>query len=98
MSLPWIMFILLIILNIFIHSCISNENSYFDVEPCHIDRCRLPYCYCSNQTIPGELTVRNTPQFIAITINGPTDEKTYNLLEKFFFSKKYFNPDGLFIF
>ncbi len=90
------MFILLIFI-VFFHVCFSNEKSYFDIEPCDINRCRLPYCYCSNQTIPGGLNVRATPQFIAITINGPTDEKTYELLKDLFFSKKYYNPDGLFI-
>jgi len=90
------MFILLILIICF--PCyFSNEKSYFDIEPCHIDRCQLPYCYCSNQTIPGGLTVRDTPQFIAITINGPLDEKIYELLKDIFFSKKYYNPDGWFI-
>ena len=77
--------------------CLSRENSYFDIEPCDTDRCRLPYCYCSSQTIPGGLTVRNTPQFIAITINGPIEKKIYQLLDDVFFSKKYSNPDGLLI-
>ncbi|CAF1000129.1 unnamed protein product, partial [Adineta ricciae] len=72
----------------------SHDQSYNDIEPCSSDRCRLPYCYCSNQTIPGGLTVRNTPQFIALSINGPLDEKNYDTLEEIFFSSKYFNPDG----
>jgi hypothetical protein len=64
MSLPWIMRILLIFI-VFFHYCLCSEKSYSDIEPCHNDRCRLPYCYCSNQTIPGGLTVRNTPQFVS---------------------------------
>jgi hypothetical protein len=90
------MFILLTLIFYF-HYCFSNEKSYFDIESCDIDRCRLPYCYCSNQSIPGGLTVRDTPQFIAITINGPLEEKIYELLKEIFFSRKYSNPDGLFI-
>jgi hypothetical protein len=90
------MFILLTLIVVF-HCCSSSEKSYIDIEPCQTDRCRLPYCYCSSQIIPGGLTVRDTPQFIAFTINGPIDEQTYELLEDLFFSKKYSNPDGLFI-
>lgn len=90
------MFILLILI-IYFQSCFSNEKSYIDIEPCDINRCQLPYCYCSNQSIPGDLTVRDTPQFIAITINGPLDDKIYELLKDLFFSRKYSNPDGLFI-
>jgi hypothetical protein len=88
----WIIFILVVF-----HCCLSNEKSYFDIELCQNDRCRLPYCYCSNQSIPGDLTVRDTPQFIAITINGPLEENIYKLLEDLFFSRKYFNPDGIYI-
>ncbi|CAF3377813.1 unnamed protein product [Rotaria sp. Silwood1] len=87
------MFIVLTFIFIF-HSCFSSHKSYFDIETCDNNRCRLPYCYCSNQTIPGDLTIRNTPQFIAITINGPIDDKTYKLLKEIFFSNKYYNPDG----
>ena len=79
------------------YHCLSNGKSYLDIEPCEIERCRLPYCYCSNQSIPGGLTIRNTPQFIAITINGPLEEKIYDLLKEIFFSKKHSNPDGLLI-
>lgn len=96
LSLPWILFRFFILI-IFFHSCFSNEKSYLDIETCDINRCQLPYCYCSNQTIPGNLTVRNTPQFIAITINGPLEENIYQLLKEIFFSRKYINPDGLFI-
>ena len=73
----------------------SDGNSYLEIEPCHIDRCQLPYCYCSNQSIPGGLTVRDTPQFIAISINGPVEDTVYQLLNDLFFKRKYFNPDGL---
>ncbi len=90
------MLILLILIFLF-PGCLSNEKSYFDIEPCQINRCRLPYCYCSNQSIPGGLTVRDTPQFIALTINGPLDEKIYDLLKDLFLARKYFNPDGWFI-
>jgi hypothetical protein len=86
-----------LILIICFHNCFSGEKSYIDIEPCDPDRCRLPYCYCSNQNIPGGLTVRDTPQFIAISINGPIEEKSYKFLKDFFFQKKYSNPDGLFI-
>ncbi|CAF1290499.1 unnamed protein product [Adineta steineri] len=91
MLLPWITLIL-----IFSHCCFASERSYneIDVEPCDIDRCRLPYCYCASQKIPGGLTVRDTPQFIALTITGPLNEKAYDLLEDLFLSKKYSNPDG----
>ncbi len=92
MSISWIVLFLFVF-----HCCLSNEKSYFDIEPCQIDRCRLPYCYCSNQTIPGDLTVRDTPQFIAITFNGPLEEKLYDLLDDLFFSRKYSNPDGMLI-
>ena len=95
MSLPWIIRILVIFIFVFHHRCFSNDRSYLEIEPCQTDRCRLPYCYCANQSIPGDLTVRDTPQFIAITINGPLEEKIYNLLKDLFFSKKYFNPDGM---
>ena len=94
MSLPWIMFRFLILI-IYFQNCFTNEKSYIDIEPCDTDRCRLPYCYCSSQNIPGGLTVRDTPQFIAISVNGPLEEKIYKFLKEFFFEKKYFNPDGL---
>lgn len=91
-SIPWIISLLLLLV---FSSYLSNGNPYLDIEPCQIDRCRLPYCYCSNQSIPGKLTVRETPQFIAISINGPLEEKLYQLLKDLFFSRKYSNPDGL---
>ena len=92
-----IMFTLLLLIY-FVCSCLSDERSYFDVETCDSHRCQLPYCYCSNQTIPAGLMTRDTPQFIAITINGPIDENSYGLLREIFFSKKYYNPDGLFVY
>lgn len=87
-------FLLLIIL---FDRCSSSDDSYIEVESCDSIRCQLPYCYCSNQSIPGGLSIRNTPQFISININGPVDKRTYNLLKDIFFSNKYYNPDGLLI-
>lgn len=43
----------------------ANFKGYSQVEPCQNDRCQLPYCYCANQSIPGDLTVRDTPQFVS---------------------------------
>ncbi|CAF3745350.1 unnamed protein product [Rotaria socialis] len=94
MSSSWMRMFILIAFIYFFDCCFSSEKSYSDIEPCDSNRCRLPYCYCSNQSIPGGLAIRDTPQFIAININGPVNKNTYNLLKKFFFSKKYFNPDG----
>lgn len=87
---PWRIFLLVVF-----SSYRINGNPYFEIEPCQIDRCRLPYCYCSNQTIPGDLTIRETPQFIAISINGPLEEKLYQLMKDLFFQRKFVNPDGL---
>lgn len=91
----WIIIFILFIWILFFNNCLSGDKSYLNVEPCESNRCRLPYCYCSNQTIPGGLKVRDTPQFIAITVDGPTNNKTYQLLKEIFFSKKFNNPDGL---
>lgn len=96
-SSPIVMLIVLIFI-FCLHSCLCGERSYIDVEPCDSNRCRLPYCYCSNQTIPGGLKIRDTPQFISITINGPIDKRTYRLLKEIFFSNNYHNPDGLFVY
>jgi len=90
------MFIRLLFLSVFI--CLSFGKSYLEVEPCENQRCQLPYCYCSNQSIPGELTVRNAPQFIAITINGPLENKIYGFLREFFLRKNFTNPDGRILF
>lgn len=48
----------------FSESVNAEENSYSEVETCSDDRCQLPYCFCSNQTIPGDFSARETPQFV----------------------------------
>lgn len=62
-STAWIFFFLFVY-TFTTEFCRSHEHSYTEVEPCSIERCQLPYCYCSSQSIPGDLSARDTPQFV----------------------------------
>lgn len=64
MSSPWTVIAILSIAAVSLRLAHCNEDSYSDVKPCDSERCRLPYCYCANQTIPGGIPVRETPQFV----------------------------------
>ncbi|KAL0860476.1 hypothetical protein ABMA27_009857 [Loxostege sticticalis] len=48
----------------------SEEEDFLPLaEECDPETCRLPECRCSSTSIPGNLSPRNTPQFVMVTFD-----------------------------
>ena len=50
------------------------------VRPCVPDQCKLPSCRCAGGDIPGGLSIKETPQIVAISFDDDLrviDYETY---------------------
>jgi len=58
---------------------------------CDPAACKLPSCYCPTTSPPGELAVRDTPQFVMLTFDDAVNVITYPLVQQVMIQK---NPNG----
>ena len=47
----------------------SAYTPYENTAACNSQNCKLPNCYCPSTSIPGGLSLANTPQFIFFTFD-----------------------------
>lgn len=64
-------------------------------EPCKIDSCQLPDCFCSEDgtSIPGGLEPSQTPQIVSIAFNGAINNNNIALFNEIF-NENRLNPNG----
>ncbi|KAJ3197155.1 hypothetical protein HK101_005672 [Irineochytrium annulatum] len=54
--------------------------------------CKLPSCYCASKSIPGGLSLDDTPMFITLTLDDSVQDTTYDAFMEVQNSTK--NPNG----
>ena len=62
-------------------------------EPCNESKCHLPTCRCASESIPGGLSVKDTPQIVMFSFDdGLRDQDYQTYYSKVFNGRK--NPNG----
>ncbi|XP_050296707.1 chitin deacetylase 1 [Anthonomus grandis grandis] len=71
------------------------ESNHYISEPCDLNLCQLPNCYCSTNgvQVPGNLPLVNVPQMVIITFDDSINNDNIDLYRKLF-SGKYRNPNN----
>jgi len=63
------------------------------VTHCTKAKCKLPDCRCGSAEIPGNLSVRNTPQLVVLTFDDSVNDLNKQLYQDIFHTSRK-NPNG----
>ena len=78
---------------VFLLAALFSKVAADPAKPCTPDVCKLPDCFCSGTSIPGNLSASSIPQIVMITFDGPVNNAEF-LLYMEIFNGQFKNPNG----
>lgn len=60
-----------------------SDAVFMNTQNCNPDNCQLPNCYCPSFSIPGNLPLAQTPQFIFFTFDDSMYEADFNRMSNY---------------